>query len=69
VPGITAGLLVNEVLGLRHFDEEVERRDLDGIDDPTVPHMKGGFLRDNVLWGVFDMRSLADTPNFKHVAA
>lgn len=69
VPGLSTGLLVNEVLGLRHFDEEIERRDLDGVDDPAMAYMKGGFLRDNVLWGVFDMQSLAETPNFKHVAA
>ena len=69
IPGLTAGLLVNEVLGLRHFDEEVERQQLTGLDDPVMTHMNGAFLRENVLWGVFDMKSLAESPSFKHVAA
>ena len=67
-PGMSAGLLVNEVLGLRHFDEELERQDLSGLDDPVVAQLNGAFLRDNVLWGVFDMRSLAESPAFRHVA-
>jgi twitching motility protein PilI len=68
-PGMNTGLLVNEVLGLRHFDEELERQDLSGIDDPVVAQLNGAFLRDNVLWGVFDMKSLAQSPAFQHVAA
>jgi twitching motility protein PilI len=69
IPGLNAGLLVNEVLGLRHFDEELERQDLSGLDDPVLVHLNGAFLRDNVLWGVFDMKSLAESLAFRHVAA
>jgi twitching motility protein PilI len=69
IPGLNTGLLVNEVLGLRHFDEELEKQDLSGLDDPVLVHLNGAFLRDNVLWGVFDMKSLADSLSFKHVAA
>ena len=69
VPGLNAGLLVNEVLGLRHFDEDLERQDLSGLDDPVLVQLNGAFLRDNVLWGVFDMKSLAESPTFRHVAA
>ncbi len=69
IPGLNTGVLVNEVLGLRHFDEALERQDLSGLDDPVLAHLDGAFLRDNVLWGVFDMKSLADSPTFRHVAA
>jgi len=69
VPGLNAGVLVNEVLGLRHFDEELERQDLSGLDDPVVAQLNGAFLRDNVLWGVFDMKSLAESDAFRQVAA
>jgi twitching motility protein PilI len=69
VAGLNTGLLVNEVLGLRHFDEELERQDLSGLDDPVVAQLNGAFLRDDVLWGVFDMKSLAESPSFRHVAA
>ena len=69
IPGFNTGLLVNEVLGLRHFDEELERQDLSGLDDPVVGQLNGAFLRDNMLWGVFNMKSLAEHPSFRHVAA
>jgi twitching motility protein PilI len=68
-PGLHAALLVNEVLGLRHFDAELERQELTGVDDPVLAHLTGAFLHDNVLWGVFDMKSLADSLTFRHVAA
>jgi twitching motility protein PilI len=68
-PTLNTALLVHEVLGLRHFDEDLERQDLSGLNDPVLAHLNGAFLRDNVLWGVFDMRSLADSMTFKHVAA
>ena len=69
VAGLTTALVVNEVLGLRHFDEEVERQEVTGIDDPAMAHARGAFLRDNMLWGVFDMQSLADSEAFMSVAA
>jgi twitching motility protein PilI len=69
IPGLNTAVVVNEVLGLRHFDEELERQDLSGIDDPVLVHLTGAFLHDNKLWGVFDMKSLADSMTFRHVAA
>jgi twitching motility protein PilI len=68
-PGLHAGLLVNEVLGLRHFDEETERQKLSGVDDPVMTHVSGAFLRDGVLWSVFDIQALAESATFRHVAA
>lgn len=68
-PGLNTGVVVHEVLGLRHFDADLERQDLSGLDDPVLAHLKGAFLHDNVLWGVFDMKSLADAPTFRRVAA
>jgi len=69
IAGISTALLVNEVVGLRHFDLEQEKRDITGLDDPTMVHVTGAFLRDNVLWGVFNMHSLAESETFRHVAA
>ncbi len=69
IPNFNTALLVNEVLGLRHFDEEQERQDISSLDDPTLAHVRGAFLRDNALWGVFDMLSLAESPAFNNVAA
>jgi twitching motility protein PilI len=69
IAGLNTALMVNEVVGLRHFDEAVERQNLSGLDDPVLVHLSGAFLRDNVLWGIFDMKSLADSLTFRHVAA
>jgi twitching motility protein PilI len=69
IPGLHTGVLVNEVLGLRHFDEQVERQQLpSGMDDPVMAHVRGAFVRDDVLWSVFDMKSLAESAAFRHVA-
>jgi twitching motility protein PilI len=69
IPDLSTALLVNEVVGLRHFDEEQEKQNVSGLDDPAMVHVSGAFLRDNVLWGVFDMHSLAESETFRHVAA
>jgi twitching motility protein PilI len=68
-PGLHAGLLVHDVLGLRHFDEKAERQQMPVVDDPVMAHVRGAFVRDDVLWGVFDMKSLAESATFRHVAA
>ena len=69
VDGLNAAVLVDEVLGLRHFDETEGRQDKSNLDDPVVPYLRDALLRDNVLWGVFDMHSLAASSSFMHVAA
>lgn len=69
IPGLSSALLVNEVYGLRHFDEASERQDISSLSDAVFAHLTGAFLRDSVLWGIFDMHSLAESLTFKHVAA
>ncbi len=69
IPGLSTALLVHEVVGLRHFDIEQERRSISGLDDPALAYVTGAFLRDNVLWGVFDMHLLSEGDAFRHVAA
>ncbi len=64
----STGLLVNEVLGLKHFDAERDRRDIAGLDNAVLMHARTAFMQDNTLWGVFDLRSLTESLTFKHVA-
>ena len=66
---LNTALLVNDVFGLRHFDEDEDKRNISGLDDPVDAHITGAFLRDNILWGVFDMHSLAESAGFQHVGA
>jgi len=65
----STGLLVNEVLGLKHFDAEQDRRDIAGLDNAVLMHVQTAFMQDKTLWGVFDLRSLSESLTFKHVAA
>ncbi|MHB1565674.1 MAG: chemotaxis protein CheW [Acidiferrobacter sp.] len=65
----STGLLVNEVLGLKHFDIARDRRDIAGLDNAVLMHIQNAYMQDKTLWGVFDLRSLADSLPFKHVAA
>lgn len=69
VEGLNTALLVDEVFGLRHFDEQEEKQEIAGMDDPAGAYLSGAFLKDNVLWGVFDMKALAKSASFLHVAA
>lgn len=66
---LRAGVLVSEVYGLRHFDEEMEKQKLTGVDDPIMSMASMAFLRDSVLWGVVDLLQIAQRPAFMHVAA
>ncbi|MDA8360435.1 MAG: chemotaxis protein CheW [Gammaproteobacteria bacterium] len=69
VGDLSAGLLVNEVSGLKHFDVERDRRDIAGLDNAVLMHVQTAYMENGVLWGVFDLRSLSDSLTFKHVAA
>lgn len=66
--GVFAGLLVDEVLGLRHFfrDEWVEAST--ALEEELRPYVVGGFRRDDGVWHVFSMVSLVRSPQFLKAA-
>lgn len=68
--GVTAGLMVDEVLGLRHFFEEEDRvAHLPVAADAFRNYLVGAFAQAGQLWGVFDMHRLIQDPDFMQVAA
>jgi twitching motility protein PilI len=67
--GSGVGLLVNEVFGLRHFDEEIERRPVSKTDDPAMVYSSGGFLRDDTMWFIFDMEGLTGNKDFRNISS
>lgn len=67
IDDVECALLVNEVYGLRHFDEEQEKQKVTGVDDPIMSQTQSAFLRDNVLWGVYDIHALINSDAFRHV--
>lgn len=63
-----AGLVVDEVQGLRHFLDEEYSNMLPEIDVNLKQHLVGSYQQDNEQWGIFSMNKLADNPQFIQVA-
>jgi len=65
---MTAGLLVDEVMGLRHFepDERVSR--IKKLDPSVKAYVRGAFRQGDIIWHLFDMSVLASDPEFYKVA-
>lgn len=67
--GVLAGLLVDEVSGMRHFLDE-ERVEAPGdVGEELQPFVSGAFNRDESIWLLFSMRALARHPQFLKVAS
>jgi len=68
--GVSAGLMVDEVLGLSHFFEEEDRAaQLPLAADSMQNYLVGAYSQAGQLWGVFDMYRLIQDPDFMQVAA
>lgn len=66
--GVFAGLLVDEVYGLRHIPEENRSRERLNVNVSLVPYLDRAYsLRDETL-PVFNMHKLAESPLFMQVA-
>lgn len=66
--GVFSGLIVDEVLGLKHFSPE-QRSDEASIKDQALkPFLQSGFEVGSEHWSVFSMHRLAETPQFLQAA-
>jgi len=62
--GVFSGVVVDEVLGLKHFmDEEIIEND-SGVDEFLQPYTRHGYSRGDQTWGLFSLFELADSPQF-----
>jgi len=62
--GLYTGLVVDEVLGIRHFtDDEYTSSDPDAA-EYLQPYLQNGFLHDDRIWNIFDLQALAQAPEF-----
>jgi twitching motility protein PilI len=66
---LTAGLLVDEAMGMRHFFEEEETTDLPQVDELLETFLKGAYRQGDLHWGIFDVGRLVEHPKFYEVAA
>ena len=66
---LSCGLLIDEVLGLRHFFEEEKLDHQHQMQDEIQPLLVGGYRQGDMDWGVFSFKKLAEHPQFMEVAA
>jgi len=66
--GITAGLVVDEVLGMRHFLDEEFTSDVQEMNKEIQSLLTGLFRQGGETWGVIDIHKLAEMPEFLQVA-
>ncbi|HHJ13993.1 MAG TPA: purine-binding chemotaxis protein CheW [Gammaproteobacteria bacterium] len=66
--GVYAGLVVDAVMGLRHFQPEERCEEIPVDDERLRPYLRHGFRAGGELWGVFSMFELAETPQFLQAA-
>lgn len=66
--GMLAGLLVDEVLGLRHFDRQSRESRMPSPDMAILPYLECAYEAAGEYWGLFSMSRLAQSPLFMQVA-
>lgn len=66
--GLQAGLLVDEVMGIRHFDEADRLAEVPEADEPLRPYLRRGYRDEEGTWPVFSMFRLAENPLFLQAA-
>lgn len=63
-----AGLLVDEVLGLKHFFDDEESSEKPGFDGRLVEYLISGYKQNDAPWHVFDMKKLTEQQAFLQVS-
>lgn len=66
--GVFTGLIVDEVLGLKHFSPEQRTDETPVKDQALEPFLQSGFEVGSEYWSVFSMHRLAETPQFLQAA-
>ncbi len=66
---LPVGFLVDEVLGIRHFLEEDHSGDLAGFSAWLIPYIDGAYQWGEYRWGVLNLQSILQNPDFLNVAA
>ena len=66
--GLFAGLMVGDVIGMRHFEDQ--NFSVDCVEESSVSkYIQGGFLVDGNQWPVFSIQALVEDPVFQVAAA
>ncbi len=66
--GLFAGLMVADVLGMKHFPKDRYTNTV-GPTGPIEKYLQGGFKLEDEVWPLFSMCMLAEDPEFQVAAA
>lgn len=66
---VVAGLIVDEVLGMKHFRVDGYSEDRSDIAPPLSPYVPGTFFSNGERWALFRPDALLDNSHFLEVAA
>lgn len=67
--GVMAGLVVDEVFGLRHFYEEEQTDVFPQISQQLMDYLGGAYQQNELYWGIFSMLQLCQNQHFAEVAS
>ncbi|MCK5639347.1 MAG: purine-binding chemotaxis protein CheW [Gammaproteobacteria bacterium] len=67
--GLAAGLLVDEVMGQKHFLAGERLAELPGMGEQAAAFLQGSFREMGDLWGVFSLHDLLESQQFIEIAA
>lgn len=65
--GLSVGLLISNVQGMRHFPETGRKKAV-GSNEAVQPYVTGGFAHDGEEWPIFSMKKLLTDPAFQVAA-
>ncbi|MEM9101636.1 MAG: chemotaxis protein CheW [Pseudomonadota bacterium] len=63
-----SGIIVDEVLGLQHFEDFELVNEAIEVDSPVQSFVSGAFQRNDERWLIFSLYTLAENPAFLQVA-
>lgn len=66
--GVNAGLLVDEVMGIKHYPEQSRDLETPCKEAWLAPYAKGAFHYEDTQWTVFDLHVLAESDSFLKAA-
>lgn len=66
--GLYSGLVVDEVLGLKHFTDDEYCVEDAGVDAYLQPYIDNGYRRGDQIWAIFSLSALAAAPQFLQTA-
>lgn len=65
---VNTGLVVDEVFGMRHFFDEEKINEVPEVSESLGKYLQGAYRQGERHWGVFSMRHLAKSEEFKNIA-